>query len=37
MPAGQRYRMTLQLLDAEQLRAQQLCVAVVMQRIPGAR
>jgi hypothetical protein len=29
--------MTLQLLDAKQLRAQQLYVAVVMQRIPGAR
>jgi len=29
-------RVTLQLLDAEQLRAQQLGVAVVMQRVPRA-
>jgi hypothetical protein len=32
----QRRRVTLQLLDAEQLRAQQLGVAVVMQRVPRA-
>lgn len=37
MLAGQCYRVTLQLLDAEQLRAQQLCVPVITQRIPGAR
>ena len=33
---GQRYRVTLQLLDAEQLRAKQLGIMVVAQRIPGA-
>ena len=37
MPAGQRYRVAFQLLDAEQLRAQQLRIPVVMQRIPRAR
>ena len=37
MLASQRYRMTLQLLDAEQLRAQQLSIPVVTQRIPRAR
>jgi len=34
--AGQCDRVTLQLLDAEQLRAQQLGIAVVTQRIPRA-
>jgi hypothetical protein len=34
---SQRYRVTLQLLDAEQLRAQQLRIPIVMQRIPRAR
>ena len=35
--AGQRYRVTLQLLDTEQLRAQQLGIALVTQRIACAR
>jgi hypothetical protein len=34
--AGQRGRVTLQLLDAEQLRAQQLGIPVVTQRIARA-
>ena len=34
MLASQRNRVTLQLLDAEQLRAQQLNIPVVTQRIP---
>jgi hypothetical protein len=34
--AGQHDRVTLQLLDAEQLRAQQLGIPVVTQRIPCA-
>jgi hypothetical protein len=36
MLARQRDRVTLQLLDAEQLRAQQLGITVVTQRIPRA-
>jgi hypothetical protein len=34
---SQRYRVTLQLLDAEQLRAQQLRIPVVTQRFACAR
>jgi len=34
---SQRYRVTLQLLDAEQFCAQQRRIPVVMQRIPRAR
>jgi hypothetical protein len=34
MLAGQGYRVPLQLLDAEQLRAQQLGIPVVTQRVP---
>ena len=37
MLVGQRYRVTLKLLDAEQLRAQQLSIPVVTQWIPCAR
>lgn len=37
MLACQRDRVTLQLLDTEQLRAQQLGIPVVAQRIPCAR
>jgi hypothetical protein len=37
MLPSQRYRVTLQLLDAEQLRAQQLCIPVVTQRLTCAR
>ena len=37
MLAGQRYRVTLQLLDAEQLRAQQYGILVVAQRISCTR
>jgi hypothetical protein len=37
MLARQGDRMTLQLLDAEQFRAQQLGIPVVAQRIPRAR
>jgi hypothetical protein len=35
--ASQHYRVTLQLLDAEQLRTQQLGITVVMQRIARPR
>lgn len=34
---SQRYRVTLQLLDAEQLRAQQLGIPVVTRRVPCER
>jgi hypothetical protein len=37
MPTGQRYRVSFQLLDTEQLRAQQLRIPVVTRRIPYAR
>ena len=36
MLTSQRYRVTLQLLDTEQLRAQQLRIPVITQRIPCA-
>ena len=36
MLASQCYRVTLQLLDAEQLRAQQLGIPVITQRTPCA-
>jgi hypothetical protein len=36
MPTCQRYRMMLQLFDAEQLRAQQLSILVITQRLPCA-
>jgi hypothetical protein len=36
MLASQRYRVTLQLIDAEQLRSQQLSIPAVTQRIPCA-
>jgi hypothetical protein len=36
MLASQGYRMTLELLDAEQLRAQQLRIPVIAQHIPDA-
>lgn len=37
MLASQRYRVTLQLLDAEQLRAQQLGIPIVTQRFACSR
>jgi hypothetical protein len=36
MLASQRYRVSLQLLDAEQLRAQQLGIPAATQRVPCA-
>ena len=36
MLASQRYRVTLQLLDTEQLRAQQLSILLVAQGVPCA-